>query len=235
MLMRIRITAFIALASLSVVVSGAARGSPVLDTVAWTSDLNVDGTGTGTLVDSGITVTYFTVTAGNAGVTLPDNFANPASTGTAPAVPDGISNATAGVFGATVGGGPELEQIYFSSTVVNPTLLMNFTDATSSFVMQGSTLTLLSENNTQLAAGVLVTFTGSSNGFGDGFAATVNGTFGPSNPILLIDITTAPGGFVSQAFTIGVPVPEPASVVSGAMGALMIAGYAWRRRKPRAA
>ena len=227
--MRIRTSAFIAVASISMVLSGAARGGSALDTVNWVPSVSGNGQGTGTLANGTITVNYFSVAAGNSGNTIPDNFAT--SPATASAVPNGLTHATAGVVGATTTA-PELEQIYFSSTVTNPTLLVNFTDTTAKWVFQGMTITLLSSNNAQVTAGVLVNFAGSSKSSNDGFAAIVNGTFGPATPISFFETTTAPGGFDSQAFTIGIAsVPEPASIVSGSLATLMVLGYAWRRRK----
>src|SRR5258708_6529838 len=73
-----------------------------VDTVDWAPDATLDGTGTGTLAGGSITITYTTVpAAGNAGITIPDNWN--VSLATDGAVGTGVTNQTGGVFGTLTG------------------------------------------------------------------------------------------------------------------------------------
>ncbi len=224
------------LALCALALSGNARAQSV-DTVNWAADATTDGTGTGTLAGGTITVTYSTIpAAGNAGITIGDNWnVAPATDG---AVGTGVTNQTGGVFGtlSSLTGVPPLsfaQAIQFSSNVTNPILYVNFSDATTTMDFGTQTLTLLDSNNAQLA-GNIISFVGSTNGFGDGFAAQVNGTFGPGTPIQFTYFSSGSvSGFDSVGFTVGVPlsaVPEPGSIAL-LFGLVSVGGMALRRRK----
>lgn len=203
-----------------------ARGD-VLTTVAWAPDGTTDGTGTGTLL--GNTVTYTTVpNAGNAGTTIAVDWG--ASLATNLVANMGVTSQTAGVIGSNTGS--FAQSIGFSSPIVNPILFFNFTDATARLDFGVLNLTLLQANNAQLAGGVL-NFAGSSNGFQDGAALRVNGTFGPGTPI---NFTMFSNGSVTNfdSFGFTVAVPEPSSIVMAGLGLLGTLGL-WRVRRIRSA
>jgi hypothetical protein len=114
----------------------------------------------------------------------------------------------------------------------------NFTDANTSLDFGPLVLTLLDSNNAQLA-GSVVSFLGSLKSLDDGFAATINGTFGPGSPIVFI-YDTSPGDYESFAFTVGIPVdvaavPEPSTLASAGIATLIGLGVAWCRRQRAAA
>ncbi len=199
----------------------------MIDTVNWAADGALDGAGTGTLAGGTILVNYSTIPgAGNASVTVGVNWN--ASLATNDAVMDGVTNLEGGVFGTSSGAASPLsfvQTVTFSANVTNPILYVNFTDANTTLDFGALSLTLLDSNNAQLA-GSIVSFAGSGNGFNDGFAATINGTFGPGTPIQLNFISQgAVSGFDSVAFTIGLApavaaVPEPSTLglLAGVLG-----------------
>ena len=225
--------AFFVLVSMA---TGSARAGLMLDTVAFTADTLADGMGSGTLSGGTIVVTYNTAAVGNGGVTLPmENFTT--SLATAPAVSSVTSN-TGGIFATSVGTLNPQSTITFSATVVDPILLVNFADATSTLNFGSTVISLLSSNNTQQTGSVLK-FLGSNNTSNDGFAAKITGTFGPGTPISFTYTTTnsvQPDSFDSIGFTVGLPAtpplptPEPSTVFMAGTAAFF-GLIAYRRRK----
>lgn len=82
----------------------------------------------------------------------------------------------------------DVQTISFSTTITNPVLLVNFADADSTMNFGAQSITVLQTHNAQFAGGVF-TFTGATNSFDDGFAARINGTFGPGTPITFDYVT----------------------------------------------
>ena len=128
------------------------------------------------------------------------------------------------------------QTLTFSGAVVNPYLLFNYTDPTTTMRFAGSSVGFFSSNNAQLS-GTTVTFNGSSDLISDGFAIELLGTYGPSNALTFDYSDSAPNGN-SVAFTVGVlaptSVPEPSSVILVATGGLIALGStALRRRQGR--
>ncbi len=173
-----------------------------IDTVDWATDTVLDGVGTGTLDGGSITVGYSTIVgAGNAGVTLGVNWSS--SLATDGVAGGGVTNPEGGVFG--VQGSSQVSQITFDEPVSNPVLFVNYTDADTRLDFGAHSLTLLDSNNAQLV-GSIVAFAGSTGSFHDGFAARLNGTFGPGTPINFIySFTTGDTSFDSVAFTVASP------------------------------
>ena len=214
-----------------------ARGGG-LETVNWVSPNpvadEIAGTGSGTLGSD--TVGYTTVPGGlgNAATTIGDNWN--ANLATAGAVGSGASNLTGGVLGTVPGPGNStpnsiVENISFSGTVIDPVLLLNYTDANTSMSFGNLSLSVLSSNNAQLT-GDLLTFTGSSNSFNDGVALQINGTFGPTQSLTFYytEITPSVSNFDSVGFTIGQAVPEPSAFVLGLASIVGMIGLGLRRR-----
>jgi len=197
-----------------------------VDTVAWVPDSSADGIGTGTLAGGSIAVGYTTaVGAGNSGTTYPVNWNT--SLATAGGVGTGVTHFTGGVIGELASA--QTQTITFSATVTNPLLLVNYTDAPSTYNFGAIPIAFLSSHNAQLSGGI-VTFTGSNDSVDDGFAARLTGVFGPSNP-LVFQSTSTTGA--SQAFTVGqnivVATPEPGAYAF--MAGLGIAGAGFLRRR----
>ena len=199
-----------------------------VDTVAWTPDSTADGTGAGTLANGSIFVTYTTAVgaAGNSGITYPVNWNT--SLATAGAVGSGVTHFTGGVLGELASA--QTQTITFSATVTNPLLLVNYTDAPSTYNFGAIPIAFLSSHNAQLSGGI-VTFTGSNDSVDDGFAARLTGVFGPANPLVFQSTSTVGA---SQAFTIGQNIvasstPEPGAYAF--MAGLGIAGAGFLRRR----
>ena len=211
----------------SALISVQAHADPI-DTVAWAPDSALDGTGTGTLAGGTITVNYSTVVAGNAGLSLNDNWN--VSLATDGAVGSGATHLTGGIFGTVNTASPQLQTIAFSSNVTNPILYINFGDTTSSMNFSTVPISFLDSNNAQLT-GSVVTFAGANNNFDDGFAALLPGSYGPGNPIRFTYSTTV--SFDSTAFTIGLgaqaTTPEPNTIAL--LGALSSAAILLLRRR----
>jgi hypothetical protein len=198
----------------------------MVDTVDWAADGSLDGTGTGTLANGAITVTYTTeVGVGNAGVTLAEDW--DVSLATNGAVGSGVTHKTGGVFGTTAAMSPQT--IMFSSPVKDPVLFANFSDDGTSMDFGALSLTFLDSNNAQLV-GSMVTFTGSTNSFHDGFAARIAGTFGPGTPITFTYTPVTQGVFQSVAFTVAA-VPEPSTILLLGIGLAGLTAACWRKRK----
>jgi len=142
--------------------------------------------GTGTLNGGAIIVTYTSIPGFNSGNTEADNWTT--SLATAAAV-SSVTNETAGVFLTSQSLSPVTQTITFSAAVTNPILLVNYTDPGGSYNFGPLSLTFLSSNNASLS-GSTVTFPGSDGGFDSGFAAQINGTFGPENSLTFTDSIT---------------------------------------------
>lgn len=218
--------------------AGRVDAAAMVDTVNWAADGTLDGAGTGTLAGGTIVVSYSTIpAAGNASITVPVNWNTSAATNDA--VMDGATNLTGGVLGTLSGTASPLsflQTVTFSANVTNPIVYVNFTDANTTLDFGALSLTLLDSNNAQLAGGI-VSFAGSTNGFNDGFAARINGTFGPGTPIQVNYISQdSVSGFDSVAFTVGLEptaVPEPSTLALGLLAA-GIGLASLRRRRPAA-
>ncbi len=209
-----------------------------LDTVNWAPDITVDGTGTGVLAATN-TVTYTTAVGFNAGVTYPEDWANPVTfLGTAGATGGAITYPSGGVLGGAASPGT-LQTITFSAPVVQPTLLVAYlggqsTYAADTFDFGANSFTLLSNHNA-LAVGNVVSGTVLDTDLSsDGFGIRFSGTFGPGTPLQFNYTSNGAGGngLQSVAFTIGIPlVPEPSSFVLCGLGAAGLFIAARRRRK----
>jgi hypothetical protein len=198
-------------------------------TTTWAADGSEDGTGTGTLGSN--TLTYFTVSgAGNAGITIANIFWD-SSLATVAAGP--YSDQSAGVLGVDGSStNVQAQTIQFSAAIVDPLILINYSDEGTSLDFGSLLLTLLGSNNAQLT-GSVVTFTGSTNTVDDGFVARINGSFGPGTP-LTFNYGTTNETFDSVAFSIGESgVPEPATLTLSVF-ALAALGIARRRIAARA-
>ena len=196
-----------------------------IDTVNWANDTVADGTGTGTLSNGTITVNYTTQADG--GVTLPIDFNN--SLATNDAVGTGVTHLIAVAITAN-NLTAATQTVRFSSAVINPIVYIVFADPNTSLTFTAP-LTLLDSNNAQLSGGNLVTFAGSTNTSNDGFAARVNGAFGPANPLSFI-YSNQSGAAQSFSLTVGLtPVPEPGSVALLVGIAVTGAGFARKRRR----
>lgn len=203
-----------------------ALGAPAnaqLSSTSWATDTTVDGTGTGTL--GPFTLTYTTLTGGSAGTSQSVNWNSLKATDAV-----GATISSAGVL-ATTNAGAVTQTISFSSTIINPVLLISGGDSTSTmdFSAMGSsgvTFTLLDSQNASFNNSTkIMSFPLASNNAHDGFALKLNGTFGPSNPIQFAYSTTA--ALDSTAFTIAT-IPEPSTLALLALG-----GLALRRRQKR--
>ena len=216
------------MATFAITSAGVASGG-IVQTVEWAADATVDGAGSGTLNASGTSVTYSTVALGNGGTTVGINW--DLALGTNDAVDMGASSLTGGILGTTSGLSPLTQSISFGDTIVNPILFASFTDATSSLDFGTQSLLLLDSNNAQLV-GNTITFTGSSNSASDGFAAQINGTFGPGSSLDFTYTTSVP--FDSLAFTVAgtaAAVPEPSTYAVLTLGSVIFGVRRWRRRK----
>jgi hypothetical protein len=187
-----------------------------LDTVDWATDSTADGTGTGTLANGSITVTYSTIVGkGDAGTTIADDWNT--SLATESAVGSGVTNQSAGVLGMSDGSpSAEIQTVSFSSAVTDPVLMVDYGEGDILFssnafeVPPFTPVNILDSNNATYSASDGAVFMFDDAGaFNDGFAATVEGTYGPSDPLSFGFTTVDP--FASVAFTVGIPtsVPEP--------------------------
>ena len=209
-----------------------------LDTVNWAPDSTVDGTGSGTLAGT-IAVTYTTGVGFNAGLTYPQDWANPLTDqGTAGATGGAVTYSLGGVLG---GGDGTPQTITFSAPVVEPTLLINYlggqaTYAADVFNFGSNTFSLLSANNAVAAGNTVSATTATTDLASDGFGIKFDGTFGPSNPLTFIYSSNGAGGngLQSVQFTVGIPLvtPEPSGLGLLALGACGLAALARRRRQP---
>jgi len=202
-----------------------AAGGP-LDTVNWAPDGTVDGTGTGTL--GGTTnVTYITNAIFNASQTFSIDWDS--SLATDGAVGSGATNLLGGAMGASLFT-PTQQTITFDAPVINPILLVDFTDAGDSMDFGPLSIALLDSNNASLV-GSTMTFAGSTDSADDGFALQIFGSFGSGVPLTFQYISSDPGAN-SVAFTIGVPstAPEPGTFAL-LLPALGLIGTAVAHRK----
>jgi hypothetical protein len=211
-----------------------------LDTVNWAADTTVDGTGTGVLGGSN-TVSYTTAVGFNAGTESINNLWA-TNLGTAAATGGSVSFQTGGILGgaaATTGPGTT-QTITFSSTVVKPILLVDFLGgpgtttgvfANDSFNFGTNGFTLLSSHNATASGNIVSSTTAVTDSADDGFGIQFAGTFGPGAPLQFIYTSDGRGanGLQTVAFTVGVAVPEPASIgilLSGIIGIALL-----RRRR----
>ncbi len=184
--------------------AGCTLASAAVLTTTWAPDGSLDGTGVGNL--GGVTVTYSTVvgvpTAGTSQIVNWDT-----SLATAPEAP--YTDPSAGTLGGSGFPLPVTEAITFSAPVTDPILLVIFADSNGSMNFGALSLTFLSSNNAQLSFGQ-VTFNGATGTADDGFAAQINGTFGPGNPIVF-NYSSGVLRYEQVAFSVGVgdPIPEP--------------------------
>jgi hypothetical protein len=216
-----RIVFMIAIGVLGTFVAGAS----IITTTTWAPDTTPDGFGTGVL--RGVTVTYTAVVdatrQSGETITVPWNTA----LGTAPVcITPSCSDNSAGVIGTE--SATQAVDIHFSTPVINPVLLMAYTDPGSSMIF-GQSLTLLSSNNAQLS-GNTVAFVGAGNAVNDGFAAQFTGSISDITFTYVFQGTGLGAGgsnYTSAAFTVG-DVPEPASLGLGIAGLVGLLIY--RRR-----
>ncbi|AFZ22841.1 PEP-CTERM putative exosortase interaction domain-containing protein [Cylindrospermum stagnale PCC 7417] len=184
----------------------------VLNTVNWNADNTVNGTGTGIL--DGVTVSYTTAITSNAGTTINNNNWN-TSFATDSVGASILSGGALGINTST--SSTQTQTINFSGNIVNPVLLFNYLDGSTSFSFSGLTVALLDSFNASLS-GSTVSPVGANNGFNDGFALKIFGNFGSANPLVFQTNALANAGPQTVAFTVGTEVPEPASMIGLLMG-----------------
>ena len=196
-------------------------GASMITTTTWAPDLVPDGLGAGML--NGVTVTYSTIAdaARYAGETVvsPNSDWNAIFGTVCP-----CSDVSGGVFGTE--SLAALENIHFSSPVLNPILFISDGDAGSSMNFGSTVLTFLSSNNAQLT-GSVVTFVGANNTAIDGFAARLNGTFTDINFTYSFQGAGVNGGYTSAVFSLS-EAPEPASLALAFSGVFGL--WIYRRR-----
>ncbi|MBD2387935.1 PEP-CTERM sorting domain-containing protein [Cylindrospermum sp. FACHB-282] len=204
--------------------------SVTLNTVNWDADNSANGSGSGTLDGVGaISYTTSPANGSNAGTSFTNDWS--ASTAT--------NNAYGGTFleGVALGtasNGTTTQTISFTGTIVNPILLFNYTDANTSFDFSSiatNGITLLDFQNASLS-GSTVTVGAANNGFNDGFAVSIAGSF--TNGFSFTSTGTGGGSTPSTAgFTVGQvaeEVPEPASMMGLIMG-LSPFGMGWYHKR----
>jgi PEP-CTERM motif len=220
-------------------VATAAMAQAELLTVNWAPDSSIDGTGTGVL--NGTTVTYFTATGFNAGETFSENWAS--YLGTMGATGGSVSFQLGGVLGGAALPTGTAQTITFSSTIVNPVLLVNFlgglgnTFDSDTLNFGTNTFTVLSENNAVQSGNSMLATSSVTDSADDGFGIQFNGTFGPGTPLVFNYGSDGLGlnNLQTVAFTIGIPAvattPEPSTLALVCIGAVGLAYNGWYRSK----
>jgi hypothetical protein len=178
----LRRAASFVMAALLVACLCALSQAAVFNSAVWAPQGFPFSTGTGPLagLTGPNTVTYTTDAVLNAGQTF-DTAAFTswnASPGTNAGGALSYSSTLAGVL-ATGSGFSGAQSITFSTTIINPVLMVDFAASTTKIDLTGvgTGLTLLSSNNCALAA-TIITCPGAGRAASDGFAVQVNGTFG---------------------------------------------------------
>jgi hypothetical protein len=231
--MKCRVTYSLAFLFVFLLASGAEAPGGLI-TVVWAPDSTVDGTGTGTL--GAHTVTYTTAIGFNAGTSgTGELWAS--DLGTALATGGSVTSDTRAVLGGA-GVPGTTETITFSSSIVDPVLLVNFlggpvSNLGDTFNFGANSFTLLSSFNA-MASGNTVSSTTPTDTANDGFGLRFNGTFGPGTPLQFVYTSNGlgPDGLQTVGFTVGIAsVPEPTSLVPFAVGLASICMFACARRR----
>lgn len=206
---------------------GDCLGAIVLESVEWTPPIATPpvASGSGTWL-GGETVNLSTSAANNAGAVFSWNWNTmPFATGY---TVTGTTNT--GIAVGAAGSATSPQSVSFSSTVNSPYLYFNFIDPNTSFNFSPFTWTFIAGSQAS-RSGSSVISTG-TNGPTDGFLIQVNETFGPGTP-LAFNYVNGSVGTSSAGFTVGVPVPEPATCAM-ALAGLACGGYLVRRCQKRA-
>lgn len=212
-------------ASADVIVSAIFTPPPSVPTGVGTGTLTLPG---GSVVAIGYTTTSFL----NSGAALNQPWGTTLGTNgivdltPIPAAP----LANGGVLGST--GALQTTTITFGAAVVNPYLLINFADATSTMDFGTASFNIISKFHSAFA-GDVVTFAGATNAVDDGFAIQLVGTYGPTKSLSFIYGDTATnGGGATVGFTVGVAaVPEPGQLALASCIGVFVYASSWLRRR----